>query len=456
MAGCPFSSIMKSQKGALDLFRKPNHHSKGKISPAQRKQVSGYSGHAMMDGELEEQLAFLGFDEEDVQNLLTIRPIVEDKLDQIVQAFYQRLFTVPRLKSIIDAHSSLDLLKKALGEYVMQLVSGNMGGDYVQKRKTVGMVHNRIGLEPEWYIGAYTLIENEVFAILLNEMANKVECQKVYASFQKLCSMDKQIAISTYIDSYTSSMMKLQEMEKLQYHLQDSAATLAAASEETATALEDKEKQCLLLMEEVQAIQNRAKEVMVEVESGKKDVRQSLGQTDRMIATIHSTGQMIQDLGGSSAEIGKVVKTIRGISLQTNILSLNAAIEAARAGVHGKGFSVVAQEVRKLAHLTEQSLDDIQQQVARVQHTIDRFETAFSFIVEGATHFSERNKDMLNVLDNSFAAAEGNNEQMNSFYGTLIDFEATFKEITKASFGIAEMAEQLSHYNNQLTKKITR
>lgn len=88
--------------------------------------------------------------------------------------------------------------------------------------------------------------------------------------------------------------------------------------------------------------------------------------------TISEAARRMEELGDHSDRIGEVVKLIREIAAQTNLLALNAAIEAARAGEQGRGFAVVADEVRKLAERTSQSTEDIGQMIDAIQESKDQ------------------------------------------------------------------------------------
>ncbi|MBC3410750.1 methyl-accepting chemotaxis protein [Pseudomonas sp. SWRI51] len=104
-----------------------------------------------------------------------------------------------------------------------------------------------------------------------------------------------------------------------------------------------------------------------QVDEGQHAIHGSLEQIDRLSATIEQAVQVIRELASHSTRIGGVLEVIRAIAEQTNLLALNAAIEAARAGEQGRGFAVVADEVRLLAQRTAQSTAEIQTMIEHLQ-----------------------------------------------------------------------------------------
>ncbi|MDY7559784.1 methyl-accepting chemotaxis protein [Pseudomonas sp. 10B1] len=103
------------------------------------------------------------------------------------------------------------------------------------------------------------------------------------------------------------------------------------------------------------------------VESGQKVVRQSMQRIEALAVSSTSASQSIENLSAEIHNIGKVLGVIKSVAEQTNLLALNAAIEAARAGEQGRGFAVVADEVRALAKRTQQSTEEIERLVVSLQ-----------------------------------------------------------------------------------------
>jgi methyl-accepting chemotaxis protein len=104
-----------------------------------------------------------------------------------------------------------------------------------------------------------------------------------------------------------------------------------------------------------------------QAQTGGREVTQTIHTIETLAKEVEDAAEVIHHLSADSEEIGKVLDVIRGIAEQTNLLALNAAIEAARAGEQGRGFAVVADEVRTLASRTQESTNEVQDMIERLQ-----------------------------------------------------------------------------------------
>lgn len=105
---------------------------------------------------------------------------------------------------------------------------------------------------------------------------------------------------------------------------------------------------------------------------GQQQVVRTVASIDKLSGTIQATANEVQELAEKAKNISRVLDVIRAIAEQTNLLALNAAIEAARAGEQGRGFAVVADEVRALAHRTQQSTSEIEEMIGTIQQGTER------------------------------------------------------------------------------------
>jgi methyl-accepting chemotaxis protein len=140
----------------------------------------------------------------------------------------------------------------------------------------------------------------------------------------------------------------------------DSSTQVAAAMEEMTHQIHD-------VSRNAEAAEQAANDTASNASTGKNVVSKTITAIETLSSNIETVSKVTADLAQESNNIGSVLDVIRSIAEQTNLLALNAAIEAARAGEHGRGFAVVADEVRTLASRTGKSTDEIQAMIAKLQ-----------------------------------------------------------------------------------------
>ncbi len=140
----------------------------------------------------------------------------------------------------------------------------------------------------------------------------------------------------------------------------DSSTQVAAAMEQMTHQIHD-------VSRNAEAAEQAANDTASNASTGKNVVSKTITAIETLSSNIETVSKVTADLAQESNNIGSVLDVIRSIAEQTNLLALNAAIEAARAGEHGRGFAVVADEVRTLASRTGKSTDEIQAMIAKLQ-----------------------------------------------------------------------------------------
>ena len=138
------------------------------------------------------------------------------------------------------------------------------------------------------------------------------------------------------------------------------AGTVATAGEEMAATSGDIAQNCQMAVENVQQAANSA-------ENGSVVVEQTIKVMNQIAMKVQESARTVESLGARSDQIGEIIGTIEDIADQTNLLALNAAIEAARAGEQGRGFAVVADEVRALAERTTRATREIGEMIKAIQ-----------------------------------------------------------------------------------------
>ncbi|MEE1921815.1 methyl-accepting chemotaxis protein [Pseudomonas sp. 148P] len=283
------------------------------------------------------------------------------------------------------------------------------------------------------YDSAFTLvIVLLVAATVLTFLCAIVLTRSIVKPIDEVLAVAEQIAVGNLTHSIrpegSDEAARLQQaIAKMQEQLRDtlqqisgSATQLASAAEELNSVTEESarglqqqnneiEQAATAVTEMTSAVEEVARNAVSTSEAsaeatrsatdGRDLVLETVSAIERMSNDVQSTSVLVGNLAEQSRDIGKVLDVIRGLADQTNLLALNAAIEAARAGEAGRGFAVVADEVRALAHRTQQSTAEIERMVSSIQGGTEQ-------AVSSMRNSTERAESTLNIARGAGSALD--------------------------------------------------
>ncbi|EKP0248730.1 methyl-accepting chemotaxis protein [Aeromonas veronii] len=205
-------------------------------------------------------------------------------------------------------------------------------------------------------------------------------------------------------------------------------------------------------------------------ELGAQTVNDSIQRIERVAGAIESTAVVIRQLGDDSRNIGMVLEVIRGIAEQTNLLALNAAIEAARAGEQGRGFAVVADEVRTLAKRTQDSTSQINTIIAELQQRAEQagstmqqsqelMNTTVATAREAGESISQISGSVSSISHMNIQIATATEEQgavSEELNRNVVNISHASEEVAAGATQMAQACNELNHLATQLQDMVRR
>ncbi len=275
----------------------------------------------------------------------------------------------------------------------------------------------------------------------LKQMINEVNVasEQVAASSDELTASAEQTSQATEIITDTIQLVA------------QGAEHSTVSVQESAVALEEVSKGVQSIAETASFISEASSQASQKAKDGGVYVDRTVQQINAISHSVNESGEVFQSLDQRSKEIGDITKVISDISDQTNLLALNAAIEAARAGEHGKGFAVVADEVRKLAEQSQQSSAQISNLIVEIQQDMVHSNKSIEQVtrdVKAGLEIVEQTEgsfnEILHFMDNLAAKIHDLAATAEQVSASIEEVSATVTSITEISSGTSDHSKNVA------------
>ncbi len=286
-----------------------------------------------------------------------------------------------------------------------------------------------------------------------NDLAASSE--EIASAIEEMAASVAQIAENSgeLFESVESTSTSIEEMTSSVKEVANHAGGLLKSADDTLSTIEEITASVKEVEANTKESARLSEQVMLEASTeGKESIRKTMEGMEKIKISVETTAEYIKRLGGRSEEIGKILTVIDEITDQTTLLALNAAILAAQAGEHGKGFSVVADEIKDLAERTSFSTQEISTLIQTVQKEVSDAVYAMNLGLEAVNEGLKLSRDASNALEKIIESARRSSDMATAIeHSTAEQAEAT-KFVAESMEKVRDMVGQIAKATSEQSR----
>lgn len=409
-----------------------------------------------------EYLTFLNITETTLQHVREAAQYIEPYKDTVVNKFYENVTASTKLNHLILKHSTVERLRFTLKRYVEQFLEANVNETYIENLIKIGKTHSKINLPANDFMMAHDMLVQFMTTILMEKLNKHPEkMMRLIVSVQNLASFDKQLIVELYMETTFLSFLHdisslLNDMTELDTTQQLISGTneQILSTENVTAATEEMNASILEVSNHAVGVAKGADEAVEKIGQSREIIDHALQDIGEVAETYKIVLNDVKQLEANIEHTNTVIKVIKEIADQINLLALNASIEAVRAGEYGKGFQVVAGEVRKLSEHTKEQIDLITENMESLQYFSKQLSEQIKKTGEQIEESTDESDTARNELSKIIAMIRKMNDETSEIAAMTEEQSVAVSEINERNITIYDLSKEVQNVAKDTAKII--
>ncbi|MBB4824516.1 heme-based aerotactic transducer [Sporosarcina luteola] len=319
---------------------------------------------------LNHHLHVVGMTEADVKEIKQLGALMEPYLDMVLVQFIHKLQSVPDISQFIQQHSSMESLATKMIGHVKETLRGEFDEKYVRKRLSIAQVHYKIGLQPQWYLASFHMLQSGLIDLISNTLVSREHATHYISVLLKVLNMEQQLVLAEYHAQYVEGLKNENDRVKKEIKVDICATSqnLLVISKTAKLAMHQLKRKGELASSAVHQSEHQSSETQLLAHDGFTQMKRLNEEMKRIKSSITEVQQLFRLIKESSWEVIEIINIVKTIADNINLLALRVETESRPHLSKNAKTEQVAKEIRELAEETRESVFRMIQLI-RLNHT---------------------------------------------------------------------------------------